>query len=52
MENPTFTGASLSGVRVIMAIMRVLVVELLCQVMMGQVLVIECPLIGACGHQR
>jgi hypothetical protein len=30
MENPTFIGASLSDIRVIMAIMHVLVVELPC----------------------
>jgi hypothetical protein len=35
MEKPTFTRVNLSGVRVIMVIMRVLVEELLCQAMMG-----------------
>jgi hypothetical protein len=44
MENTTLIGVSLSDVRVIMAIMRVLVVKLLCQAVMGQVLVLECLL--------
>jgi hypothetical protein len=35
MENPAFTGANLSNVRLIMAIMHVPMVELLCQVPMG-----------------
>jgi hypothetical protein len=35
MENPALNGVSLPDVRVIMAIMHVLVVELLCQVMTG-----------------
>jgi hypothetical protein len=44
MENTTLIGVSLSDVRVIMAIMRVLVVKLLCQAVMGWVLVLECLL--------
>jgi hypothetical protein len=35
MENPVFVGASISDVRVIMTIMRVLMVELPCQAVMG-----------------
>jgi hypothetical protein len=35
MEKPTFTRMNLSDVRVIMAIMRVLVEELLCKVVTG-----------------
>jgi hypothetical protein len=51
MKNPTFIGASLSDVRAIMVIMCVLVVELLCQMMMGRVPVLECLLPDAHGYQ-
>jgi hypothetical protein len=51
MENPTFIEVSLSNVRVIMVIMRVLVVELLCQVVTGWVLVPKGLLPGAPGYQ-
>jgi hypothetical protein len=44
MEKPTFTRMNLSDVRVIMAIMRVLVEELLCKVVTGRILVLECIL--------
>jgi hypothetical protein len=50
MENPTFIEVSLSNVRVIMVIMRVLVVELLCQVVTGWVLVPKGLLSGAPGY--
>jgi hypothetical protein len=49
MEKPAFTRANLSDVRVIMAIKRVLMVELLCQAVTGWIPVLECPLSGACG---
>jgi hypothetical protein len=52
MENPTFTRATIFDVRVIMEIMRVLVVELLCQAVMGRVIVLECLLLGTHGCQR
>jgi hypothetical protein len=42
MENPVFTRANLFDVKVIMAIMHVLMEELLCQPVMGWVLVLEC----------
>jgi hypothetical protein len=35
MENPTLMEVSLTDVRVIVMIMRVLMVELLCQAVMG-----------------
>jgi hypothetical protein len=38
---PTFIGVSLSDVKVIMMIMYVFMVKLLCQEVMGQVLVLE-----------
>jgi hypothetical protein len=50
MENPTFTWVSLSDVRVIMEIMRVLMEELLCQVVTGQALVLECLLSSSRGR--
>jgi hypothetical protein len=50
MEKPTFTKVSLSDVRVIMAIMRVHVVELLCQTAMGWIPVLKYFLLGACGR--
>jgi hypothetical protein len=52
MKNPTLIRASLSDVRVIMVIMHVLVVDLLCQAVMGWILVIMCILPGACGRLR
>jgi hypothetical protein len=50
MENPTFTWVSLSDVRVIMEIMRVLMEELLCQVVTGQAPVLECLLSSSRGR--
>jgi hypothetical protein len=50
MENPASYRSILSDVRVIMAIMRVLVVDLPCQVVTGWVPALECLLLGACGH--
>jgi hypothetical protein len=49
MEKPTFTRMNLSGVRVIMMIIHELVGELLCQVVKGRILELECPLSNACG---
>jgi hypothetical protein len=43
---------SLSDVRVIIVIMRVLIMELLCQTMTGQILALECLLPGMRGHMR
>jgi hypothetical protein len=42
MEKLAFTKLYLSVVRVIMAIMRVLIEELLCQAVMGRILVLGC----------
>jgi hypothetical protein len=42
MKKPAFTRASLSDVRVIILIIRVLVEELLCQSVIGWILVLEC----------
>jgi hypothetical protein len=50
MEEPVFTDASLSDVRVIIAIMTVTVEELLCQAVMRQILVLEYLLFGARGR--
>jgi hypothetical protein len=50
MENPTYIGVSLSDVRVTMVIMCVLIMELLCQAVTGQFPVLECLLLGMCGH--
>jgi hypothetical protein len=50
MEKATFTRASLSDVRVIMAIMCVLVEELLCQAVTMWFLVLECMLSLAHGR--
>jgi hypothetical protein len=50
MENPTFPRASLSNVRVIMEIMRILVEEFLSQTVTGRSLVLECLLLGVRGH--
>jgi hypothetical protein len=52
MENHAFIGASLSNARVIISIMRVLVVELLCQVTMGWIPVLECLFLSARGCLR
>jgi hypothetical protein len=41
MEKPTFPKANLSDVRAIMAIMRVPVVELLCQAAMGNISILK-----------
>jgi hypothetical protein len=49
MEKPTFTRACLSDARVIMVIMRVPLVDLLCQAVMGQILALEYLLSGASG---
>jgi hypothetical protein len=53
MEKPVFTRACLSDVRVILVIMRVSLVELLCQVVMRQIPTLEYRLLdmhGAYGH--
>jgi hypothetical protein len=50
MEKPAFTRVNLSDIRVIMVIMHVLMEELLCQVVMGQIPVLKCQLSSACGH--
>jgi hypothetical protein len=53
MEKPTFTWACFSDVRVIMVVMRVPLVELLCQVVMGWIPALEYPrpgVRGACSH--
>jgi hypothetical protein len=49
MDNSTFLGASLSDVKVIMTIMHILIVKLLCQMVMGWIPVLECPLPGTPG---
>jgi hypothetical protein len=50
MGKPAFTRASLSNVRVIMAIIRVPVVELLCQAVMRRIPVLKYLLSGARGR--
>jgi hypothetical protein len=50
MEKPAFTTASLSNVKVIMTIMRVPVVELLCQVATGCIPVLKYLLSGVYGR--
>jgi hypothetical protein len=53
MEKLTFTKTFLSDVRVIMAIMRVPMVELFCQTTMGWIPTVEylsLGMRGACGH--
>jgi hypothetical protein len=50
MGNPTPIGESLSDVRVIMMIMRVLMVKSLCQMAMGRVPILKCLLLSACVH--
>jgi hypothetical protein len=47
MENSALIGVSLFNVRVIVTIMRVLAVELLCQAVMGRILILTCLLPGA-----
>jgi hypothetical protein len=47
MERCAFTRACLYRIRVIMTIMRILVVELSCQMVMGRPLVLEYQLSGA-----
>jgi hypothetical protein len=48
---PHLYRTSLSGVRVIMMLMRVLMAESLCQAMTGQISTPECLSLGACGSQ-
>jgi hypothetical protein len=50
IEKPAFTRVNLSNVKVIMTIIRVLVKELLCQTVMGQIPVLECLLSSARGR--
>jgi hypothetical protein len=53
MEKFAFTGACLSSVRVIMVILRVSLIELICQTVMGLIPTLEYLLPGArgtCGH--
>jgi hypothetical protein len=52
MENPALTRVSLSDVRVIATIMRVLVVELQCQTVTRRIPVLECLFSSMCGHLR
>jgi hypothetical protein len=52
MEKPPFTRANLSDVRAIMAIMRVPVMGLLCQAVMGWILILKYLLVGVCGCMR
>jgi hypothetical protein len=52
MENPAFIGASLSDVKVIMMIMRILVVKLLCLAVTRWVPLLQCLLHGTHGLQR
>jgi hypothetical protein len=55
MEKLTFTKIFLSDVRVIMAIMRVPMVELFCHMTMGWIPTLEYLSLGprgACGHVR
>jgi hypothetical protein len=49
MEKPTFTMVNLSDVKVIISIMHVPVEELVCQVVIGWILVLECLLLGEFG---
>jgi hypothetical protein len=50
MEKVVFTRACLSSVRVVMVIMRIPLVELLCQMMMGWIPALEYLLPGTVGH--
>jgi hypothetical protein len=50
MERCAFTKPFLSRIRVIMTIMCILVIELLCQMVMGCPLVLEYLLSGTCGY--
>jgi hypothetical protein len=52
MRSSAPIGVTLSDVRMIMVIIRVLVVELLCQTMTGQILVLKCLLLGMRRCQR
>jgi hypothetical protein len=49
MKMPAFTTVCLSGVKVIMMIMHVPVVELLYQTVIGRLLVLKYMLSGGCG---
>jgi hypothetical protein len=49
MEKLSFTRTSLSNVKAIMMVMRVHVVEWLCQAVMRRILILECLLSGARG---
>jgi hypothetical protein len=49
MEKLAFTGTCLSIIRVIMVIMRVSLVELLCQAVMGRILALKYLLSGMRG---
>jgi hypothetical protein len=49
MEKPDFTWAQSSNIRVIVVIMRVLVVEQLCQSVMRWISALECLLSGVHG---
>jgi hypothetical protein len=49
MEKSAFTRACISCIKLVMAIMCILVVELLCQTVMGQLLVLKYLLSGAHG---
>jgi hypothetical protein len=49
MENPAFTGVSLSDIRVIMSIMHILVEELPCQALTGCIPALEYLLSGLRG---
>jgi hypothetical protein len=51
MENPALIGVSLSDVRATTVIIRVLVMEFICQTVMGRIPVLECLLsrVGAYG---
>jgi hypothetical protein len=50
MQKPTFSRACLSNIRVIMAIIHVPLVELLCQMVMGQNPALKYVLSGMCGQ--
>jgi hypothetical protein len=49
MEKPAFDRVNLSDVRGIIAVMRVPMVEFLCQVSMGRILILTCILLGVRG---
>jgi hypothetical protein len=50
MEKLVFSRMNLSDVRVIITITRVPVKDLLCQTVMGRIIVLECPLSKVCGR--